>query len=249
MLFSVPELTAGASATLNLPVYGIPAAGPEGQPRISHLPWQMNFLRLAYKSAMIIVGFLCLVEVARAETIILDDFSSGLSPAWKEKSFVGNTAYSLTEEDNRKCIKAVSVASASGLFYEIHFDPQKYSVISWSWKIDNVLQSGDARTRAGDDYAARVYVVFPSVFFWKTRAINYVWANKLAKGEAITSSYTKNSIMIAVESGGQAIGHWLHEKRNIAEDYRLFFGSQPPQAGDSLLAYGHHSGQFEVLEQ
>ncbi len=37
-------------------------------------------------------------------------------------------------------------------------------------------------TKGGNDYTARVYVVFPSVLFWKTRAVNYIWANRLPRG-------------------------------------------------------------------
>jgi hypothetical protein len=191
----------------------------------------MMLRRILYRSAATTFVGLCLCGPAPAETITLDDFSDGISPRWQEKSFVGRTSYHLVKDGDRQCVKAVSAGSSSGLYYKLDFDPKQYPLISWSWKIDNILQHGDARTRAGDDYAARVYVIFPSIFFWNTRAINYIWANRLPEGEAIFSSYTKNSVMIAVESGDQAAGQWRNEQRNIAEDYRRFFGQQPPRAG------------------
>ncbi|MCL5884091.1 MAG: DUF3047 domain-containing protein [Deltaproteobacteria bacterium] len=69
--------------------------------------------------------------------------------------------------------------------HRVSLDPKAYPRLSWSWKIVRTIGKGDERTKAGDDYAARVYVVFPSVLFWKTRAVNYIWANRLSRPAAI----------------------------------------------------------------
>ncbi len=108
--------------------------------------------------------------------------------------------------------------------------PRKYRYLRWSWKIDHTIPMGDEKTRSGDDYAARVYVVFPGTFFWQTRAINYIWANHLKKGESIPNTYTSNAMMVAVESGEEKTGHWLNEERDIFADYRHLFGSDPGEA-------------------
>jgi hypothetical protein len=183
---------------------------------------------------MIIIFFISLILLNSslfAKEIILDDLQNGLSPKWKEKSFKGFTRYSVTKKDDRWCIKAESDASASGLYYEIDYNPVEYPIINWSWKIDHIISKGDAKTKQGDDYAARVYVVFHSFFFWKTRAINYIWANKLPRGEFIPNSYTSNAIMIAVQSGSENAGKWILERRNVVEDYRAGFGGDPPKIG------------------
>lgn len=166
-----------------------------------------------------------------ADEMLLDDYQDGLSPKWEEKSFKGKTEYQVTREDNQLCIHASSNASASGLYYKIDYDTKKYPFILWSWKVDHVLSKGDARYKHGDDYAARVYVAFPSWAFWRTTAINYVWANKLPQGEAVPNPFTKNAIMIAVESGPARTGQWIEEKRNVLEDYRRYFGKDPPKVG------------------
>ena len=38
-------------------------------------------------------------------------------------------------------------------------------------------------------------------------------------------------MMIAVESGSAQTGRWVVEKRNVLEDYRRVFGTDPPKAG------------------
>ena len=166
-----------------------------------------------------------------ASGILLDDYKAGLNPKWEEKSFEGNTLYQVTREDNRLCIKATSLSSASGLYYKIKYDPNDYPILTWSWKVDHVISKGNALKKEGDDYAARVYVVFPSLVFWKTKALNYIWANKITRGKAVPNSFTANSVMIAVESGPEKAGQWLEEKRNVLEDFRRHFGEDPPNVG------------------
>jgi hypothetical protein len=169
-------------------------------------------------------------SVSAAE-ILLDDYKHGLSPKWEEKTFKGNTQYQVAREDGQLCIKASSNASASGLYYTINYDTKEYPILMWRWKVDHTLSKGDALRKAGDDYAARVYVVFPSWAFWRTKALNYIWANRLPQGEAVANPFTKNAMMIAVESGARRTGQWLEERRNVLEDYRRYFGGDPPKVG------------------
>ena len=132
-------------------------------------------------------------------------------------------------------MKATSTNSASGLFYNIDYEPKTYPFISWIWQIKNIIPKGDARTKEGDDYAARIYVVFPGYFFWQTKAINYIWANKLPQGEFIKNSHTGNAVMIAIQSGNDKAGQWLTETRNIVNDYKKAFGQDPPKVGSIAI--------------
>ncbi|MBE9541406.1 MAG: DUF3047 domain-containing protein, partial [Proteobacteria bacterium] len=116
-----------------------------------------------------------------AAEILLDSYQGGLSPKWEKKSFKGETLYKVTQEGTLRCIKATSHSSASGLSYKINYDTKKYPILTWRWKVNHVLSNGNALKKEGDDYAARIYVVFPSILFWKTKAINYIWANKLPR--------------------------------------------------------------------
>lgn len=163
--------------------------------------------------------------------IILDDFSNGLSNHWKTKSFQGETEYRVGKEGDFFFLSASSGGTASGLYYDIEYSPEEYPILSWSWKIENTIKSGNARTKEGDDYAARVYVVFPSFLFWKTKALNYVWANKLERNQFTPNAFTGNAVMVAVESGDSNVGSWITERRNIIEDYKKAFGSLPPKVG------------------
>jgi len=166
-----------------------------------------------------------------AKSILLDDYQKGLSKQWEEKSFKGHTRYEVTQEGGEWFVQATSKASASGLYYKMSYDLKEYPFLAWRWKVKNIISKGDARKKEGDDYPARVYVVFSSFFFWNTRAINYIWANKLPVGQAVPNAFTSNAMMIALQSGSDRAGEWVEEERNVLEDYRKLFGEDPPKVG------------------
>jgi Protein of unknown function (DUF3047) len=191
----------------------------------------------APESAMYIVYFTLLVlaslPAAHAGELRLGNFSAGNLSGWQDETFRGkaHTSYRLVVADGRTVIEAHSHNAASGLLKKIDLDPKTYPILSWSWKIGHTLKREDVTKKTGDDFAARVYVVFPSFFFWRTRAINYVWSANIPKNSAVPNSYTGNAIVLAVESGQENVGRWVNEKRNIYDDYKRVFGEEPPPIG------------------
>lgn len=214
----------------------MPLAVSEGD---SSMVFVENLLMLAVKTScrlwilwvLSLAGTLLSPGVTPGAEILLDDYKGGLSSKWEEKSFKGKTQYQVIREDDQWCIKATSRSAASALYYKINYDLKEYPILKWRWKVDHVLSKGDESKKEGDDYAARVYVVFPSMIFWNTKAINYIWANKLPVGKGVPNPFTSSAIMIAVETGPRHTGRWMEERRNVLEDYRTFFGQDPPPAG------------------
>jgi len=183
------------------------------------------------KSFWVIIAFMsAFVSFASADEIPVSNFKTDGLTDWELKNVKGSTDYHLIIEDGQTVLKAFSHDSATALIRKISFQPSKHRYLRWSWKIAGTIKAGDEKTKAGDDYAARVYVVFPGRFFWQTTAINYIWANKLAKGYFVPSAYTANSKMIAIESGNGKAGQWLTEERDLFADYRTLFGIDPPEA-------------------
>lgn len=37
-------------------------------------------------------------------------------------------------------------------------DLKEYPIVAWRWKVENVVAKGDVTKKAGDDYAARLYI-------------------------------------------------------------------------------------------
>jgi len=169
--------------------------------------------------------------------LFFGDLDSGINREWREQSFRGTepTRYRLTEEDGSVVLQAESRKQASGLIYEIDVDLASYPILVWRWKVEDILPAGNALTKEGDDYPARVYVVFPHWFKPNTRSINYIWANRLAQGEVVPNPFFGNARMLAVQSGNEQAGTWITECRNVYQDYRKIFGAAPPTAGAIAL--------------
>ena len=186
-------------------------------------------LKLLLLSLFMLEAFLS-PSVSHSEELPVSRFETEELAGWQVKSFKGATDYRLLKENDHFVVKAISNSSASGLVKKIRFNPSKFRYLRWSWKVAHSIKSGDEKSKAGDDYAARVYVIFPGRFFWQTKAINYIWANKLATGESAHNVYTSNARMLAVESGNEKAGQWLSEERDLLTDYRTLFGVDPQEA-------------------
>jgi len=146
---------------------------------------------------------------------------------WQKKIFKGETVYSAVKEGDSAVVRAESSSAASGYYRKIALDSKKYPYLNWSWKVQGVVPAEDPYSKAFDDYAARVYLVFPGKVFWQTRSIVYVWADRLPVGKIIASPYSDRVAVVAVESGNGHAGIWRHERRNYLEDYRRYFHSEP----------------------
>ncbi|MGZ8191629.1 MAG: DUF3047 domain-containing protein [Methylococcaceae bacterium] len=189
-------------------------------------------MHTSYKK--ICTGMLCILMLLSpsigaeelTDKLIVGHFSSGSLAQWKSKEFKGQTQYQLTNLSGIKVLKAESDNNASGLFNEQRIDLQKTPFINWSWRIENRLGSIVEQSKSGDDYAARVYVVVSGgLAFWRTKAINYIWASTSPKGKIWPNAFAgDNAMMIALRSSPDQTGTWYTEKRNVLADLKQQFG-------------------------
>lgn len=162
---------------------------------------------------------------------MVGDFSQQGLQGWEEKVFENHTRYESVEDGGMQVIQALSHNSASGLFREIEIDLQKTPFMNWSWKVKDVLSNTGERSKQGDDYAARIYVIFSGdIFFWQTRALNYVWSSHQQIGDHWPNAFSSSAHMIAIENADSKLGQWVHEKRNVRADYKRIFGTDKIKA-------------------
>lgn len=171
------------------------------------------------------------LSVMAGQTIVIDDFEYGLKPQWEAREFKRMTEYTVTEMEGSRVLKAWSKASASALIYRYKYDLKQFPILAWKWRVENTITKGNESKKEGDDYAARVYVIFPNWLPPLTKSINYIWANRLPKGNHIPNPFYSKAVMLAVESGNEYVGKWIMEKRNVYEDYKTLFGEEPPLVG------------------
>lgn len=187
--------------------------------------------------------------------------------AWRPLEFRKihrHSHYALSRVDGTAVVRADTDNSASGLIVRRHIDPRATPVIEWRWKISNTYAKGDAMQKQGDDYPARIYVAFAfeperagffekagraaaSVFYKDEipgSALNYIWANKLARGSIVANAWSDKTRMIAVDSSADQAGAWVTHRRNIIEDYEQAFGHPPPEiVGIGIMSDSDNTGE------
>jgi hypothetical protein len=108
------------------------------------------------------------------------------------------------------------------------YNLKDYPVLSWRWKAVKFPDISKARTpKDRDDYAARVYVIFPYLSFSISKFVEYVWSEDMPEGTVFDSPYGSNVKIFVVRSGRAMAGEWASESRNVYDDYIKAFGKEP----------------------
>lgn len=196
-----------------------------------------------------------------------------LDSPWRPLSFEKvsrQTRYRLVNEivEGRDItvLEARSERSASGMVRDVDIDPRDYPSLRWYWKVPRALAGSEIASKSGDDFAARIYVTFAledDAGVWERikfsvfrtlygveppgRALNYVWSADEPIGVSAPSPYTKRVHTIVVESGSRNLDLWTEEKRNIVDDYRRAFGSEPPRVTGVALMTDTDNTQDSVI--
>ncbi len=175
-----------------------------------------------------IIIYSLLPPISFAEELRVGDFSNSDIGSWEEKSFSGKTEYALGTLNDTVVLKAESRGTASGLFKNIEVDLNNYPYLNWSWRIENRLTTEDEQVKSGDDYAARVYIIIDGGYLpWRTRALNYAWANNTQKYDVWPNAFAgKNAMMVAIRNKNDSTATWYHEKRNVLNDLREILGEE-----------------------
>src|SRR6185437_14897094 len=160
------------------------------------------------------------------EAVAIPAFSSaqpapGLPAHWGAlvPSGVKPASFDLVEDAGATVLRVHSRDAAGAAAYAL---PTKDGTIaptlSWRWKVDRVVEGADLATRAGDDFAARVYVFFdvPASRLplgdrirlalarllhgerLPSTAICYVWDNRHRVGTTAWSPYTDRVRMVVL---------------------------------------------------
>jgi len=185
-------------------------------------------------AAILLLCVCALPGSAQAPLAVLGDFEPGWDSEWRRQQLGGReTLYEAVTEGDERVLRARSDAAATALFRELSV-PAGTRRISWRWKVERSLDAGvDELRRSGDDYAARLFVIFGDGELGRnTRALCYVWAGRKGVGSSYRSPYVDGVQMVVLRSGNDGAGEWAREARDFVADYRRAFGDDP----DALAA-------------
>ena len=225
-----------------------------------------NFL--TYALILSCISAISEVHSEERKSLFREDFNDLNS--WKPLYFPkieDHTSYMIESNGSESYLKAESNASASAVLYKKEFNIYRYSRMRWRWKVENIYRNGDAKTKSGDDYSLRIYIVFKydpekAGFLERLRynaakliygeypphsSLNYIWANREHGETIITNAYTERSKMVLLQKGDANVGKWLIHDVNVIEDYEEAFGEKPPPiASIAIMNDSDNTGEKSI---
>ena len=157
------------------------------------------------------------------------------------------TVYTRADVDGVRAVRAESDCSASALAFPLdRVDVRKTPRLRWRWKIERGLDVANERVKRGDDFAARVYVLFRfqrdrATFAQRARhrlalvlfgtdvpgrAMSWVRSSREPRGATWDSPVAAESKMVSL--GPAPPGEWTTEEVDLVADYRRLLGADPP---------------------
>jgi len=217
----------------------------------SHLRFQSAVARTALAFAVVVVSAGA-GATERTEAGFASLPSGGATPSgWTDWTFRDRrpTRYRLVDDPAAGVVlQAASRGGASGLLRRLDVDLGRSPRLEWRWKVERPLDGSRLSTKGGDDFAARVFVLFgydpesvglaDRLRFEAQRALagqdlpwaalSYVWGGSDRTGSNAPSPHTDRVHAVVVESGPNRAGEWVRISRDVAADYRRTFGGEPP---------------------
>ena len=166
---------------------------------------------------------------------------------WTFSRFKKSTEYAVVESDGRRVVRAVAEGSASGLVHPLKLDPNLFPLLSWRWRVDELIAAADNTSKHAEDSPVRIVVSFDGAidslpleerFFYDNfrlvtgqqlpyATLMYIWENRAPRDAVIPNPHTSRIKMVVAESGPDHLGDWHEITRNVVEDFRRAFGEAP----------------------
>jgi hypothetical protein len=186
-------------------------------------------------------------EPGPVELVPLENFSTydlGTFPdRWKSRGDAKEAAavYHVSKDAKRGPFLAARADGSSvmiGLDHE--FAPSRYPYLQWKWRVSSFPEGGNELSKATNDSAAGVYVVFPGRLPMFPRVLKYVWSTSAPVGSRERSpSYNDAAIIVLASGPASTPDAWRTEIVNVQHDYESIFGHEAPEArGIGILTDG-----------
>ena len=175
--------------------------------------------------------------------------------AWQPLTFrsieKGTQYEQMADPNGRPAYRASSECGASAMLLRLpkDYDQAKTPRLAWRWRIERGLENDDEASARGDDFAARVYVLFrfdPSrASVWRRlqnrmgerffeaeipgEALTYVWSSQRVPGAHWTSPTQKDARVLVLESDSNedASRVWREAIVDLGVDPKRVFESPP----------------------
>lgn len=182
---------------------------------------------------------LCATAAAAADEPPL--FSATGMKGWTRESILDRkeTQYNVVDDGGTQVLQASCNDSASMVGWAGPVDLQKTPILRWRWKVESIYPGLDERAKASSDFPARIYVVVGKRWMpWTLKTVEYAWSNGEHPAPSFRSPYSGplgEAIIVPVRSGGDGVGQWQQEQRDVHADFKQFFGIDIDKIGAVAL--------------
>lgn len=154
------------------------------------------------------------------------DRVGGLPSGWQARGGDPVGIYRIeVDADGNRYLAARSRGSDVQLGIAFTAKPTEFPIMSWRWRVWELPGKADERALKTMDSAAAVYAAFGSRLF--PRVLKYVWSTSAPAGASFRHPSSDRMVIIVVASGENELGRWHAVSRNIVDDYRSVFGTNP----------------------
>lgn len=206
------------------------------------------FLATVFCSLILAEGPQKVIQLGLSEP----DYEAGKEPAgWRLRKTFGPRKGARAEwviEDGIRAVKLQSRGNLTFLEKRVDIDLKRFPVVSWKWKVENILDGIDERSPEEDDHPIRIFFVLdPDTekqslgfrlkrFLYLDRAhghpmggrfTEYLWSSHLQTGDIIEDPRKPHQKLMVIEGGTGNLGRWLSYKRNLYEDFKNLYRDEP----------------------
>ncbi len=191
-------------------------------------------LPIAFSSMLALILFFT-APVRAADRMVITEFSSigvGVPVGWELKEKSGKADFAVVKDGDIMAARFRSANSSFSLQKEVKIDLKQFPIFTWKWKVTKLPAHGDLRNSKTDDQAAQLFLAFS-----KNKAIAYIWDTTAPQGLIEnTSPVPLMTVKVVVLRSGPADERkWITESRNVYEDYKKLYGSEPPMVSGIRL--------------
>ena len=152
------------------------------------------------------------------------DLSGTWRPYPPTERFTFKHPPAIVVDGGRPALRLTTEGEAMRVGRTLSLDVKEKPRLVWEWKPLVLPDGGDVRNRRRNDQAARVMLMFEGM-----KVLSYVWDTQAPIGTEARPDELEifERVLIVVRSGGDGLGRWSAQDRDVYEDYRRVFGGEP----------------------
>jgi hypothetical protein len=161
-------------------------------------------------------------------------------------------------------LHAVADNAATGLRQRLDIDPATLPVVTWQWRLLDLIPDANATDYRVEDSPVRLLLFFEGdrarlparelMLMETARALTgqvppfatliYTWENKLPVDTVVANAHTSRVKLVVAGSGSEQMGRWQRFERNYVADYIRAFGEAPQRLiGVGILTDTDNTGR------